>query len=70
MFNLPIPGFDSTSRVHAALADVAAEAERVAAAVELPEGVRFQRARRLVRTALAAACLSQRIDALVAKLLG
>jgi hypothetical protein len=70
MFNLPIPRFDPADQLHWALADAATEAERVAAAVELPEGVRFQRARRLVRVALAEACLSQRIDALVAKLLG
>jgi hypothetical protein len=69
MFNLPIPTFDPTNRLHGALADVAAEAEHVATAVELAEGVRFQRARRLVRTALAEAGLSQRIDALVATLL-
>ena len=69
MFNLPIPRFDPASLLHGALADAAAEAERVAAAVELPEGVQFQRARRLVRTALAEAGLSQRIDALVATLL-
>ena len=69
MFNLPIPRFGPGDRLHGALADAAAEAERVAAAVEFPESVRFQPARRLVRIALAEAGLSQRIDALVATLL-
>lgn len=69
MFNLPIPRFDPAERLHGALTDAAAEAERVAAAVELPEGVKFRRARALVRAALTEAGLSQRINALVAGLL-
>jgi hypothetical protein len=69
MFNLPIPRFDPAERLHGALTDAAGEAERVAAAIELPEGVKFRRARGLVRTALAETGLSQRIDALVADLL-
>jgi hypothetical protein len=69
MFNLPLPRFDPADRLHGALADAAAEAERIAAAVELPEGVQFQRARRLVRTALAEVGVSRRIDAFVARLL-
>jgi hypothetical protein len=69
MFNLPIPRFEAVNRLHRALADAAAEAERVAAAVELVEGVQFQRARRLVRLVMAEVGLSQRIDALVEQLL-
>jgi hypothetical protein len=69
MFNLPIPRFDSGDRMHRALAEAAAEAEKLAAKVELPEGVRFQRARALVRTALAEAGVAAKIDGLVAKLL-
>ncbi|MGA2044204.1 MAG: hypothetical protein ABSG83_12640, partial [Roseiarcus sp.] len=69
VFNLPIPRFDPKHKVHAALAKAAAEAEAVAAAVELPESVKFQRARGLVRAALVEAGIAQRIDALVAKLL-
>jgi hypothetical protein len=69
MFNLPIPRFDPSDGLHGALAAAAAEAERVAAAIELSQGIQFQRARRLVRAALAEAYLSQRIDALVAELL-
>ena len=69
MFNLPIPRFDHKSKLHRDLAASAEEAERIAAAVELPEGVRFQRARAMVRAALADSGLSQRIDKLVARLL-
>ena len=69
MFNLPIPRFDARERLHLALARAAERAEQVAAAVELPEGVRFQRARRLVRAALAEAGIAGKIDALVARLL-
>ncbi len=69
MFNLPIPRFDPKNELHLALAAAAAEAEKVAAAVELPEAVKFQRARRMVRDALAEAGIAGKIDALVARLL-
>jgi hypothetical protein len=69
IFNLPIPRFDSKNKTHAALAKAAADAEKIAAALELPEGVKFQRARRLVRTALTKAGAAKRIDDLVAQLL-
>jgi hypothetical protein len=45
------------------------EAEKIAAAIQLPEGVKFQRARALVRSALVEAELAKRIDDLVARLL-
>ncbi|MGH7030688.1 MAG: hypothetical protein ACREE9_00835 [Stellaceae bacterium] len=69
MFNLPIPRFDSGEKLHLALAEAASKAEVVAAAVELSEGVKFQRARGLVRAALAEAGVSQQIDGFVGKLL-
>lgn len=69
MFNLPIPRYDAKIKLHRDLADAAAKAERVAAAVALPEGVKFQRARSLVRAALKEAGVAEAIDALVAKLL-
>ena len=46
MFNLPIPRFRADEAIHRALARAAAEAERVAEAVELPERAGFQRAHR------------------------
>lgn len=68
MFNLPIPRFDANDGAHRALAAAAAEAERIAAAVPLPD-LRFQRARALVRAALTEAGIAQTIDRLVARLL-
>ena len=69
MFNLPVPRFDDGTALHVALADIAAEAEKIAATVELPEGVKFQGARTLIRAALTEANVSQNIDSLVAELL-
>lgn len=70
MFTLPIPRFDANKGLHTDLAAAGAEAERIAALVELPENTHFQTARRRVRDALAEAGISERIDALVARLLG
>jgi hypothetical protein len=69
IFNLPIPRFDEDSQLHLTLANAAAEAERIAALVELPDAIPFQRARAVIRTALSEAGLAQRIDALVSTLL-
>jgi hypothetical protein len=52
-----------------ALAEAAAEAEKIAARVEIPEGIRFQNARAFVRAALVEARVAPRIDVLVAELL-
>ena len=70
MFTLPIPLFDEKKALHRRLAEAGIEAEALAAQVPLPDGVKFQRARKLVRDALAEAGISQRIDALVEQLLG
>lgn len=69
MFNLPIPVFDGKDGLHKELAKAAAEAEKVAAAVDIADTVGFQRARRLVRDALKAAGTAEKIDALVERLL-
>ena len=69
IFNLPIPRFDAKNKLHLALAKAAARAEEIAAAVPLPDGVKFQRARALIRAALTEASVAQKIDALVAELL-
>jgi hypothetical protein len=61
--------FDDKAPLHLDLAAAGREAEALAAQVELSEGVKFQRARRLVRDALTEAGLAQHIDALVARLL-
>jgi len=69
MFNLPIPRFEAADPLHTDLAAAAAEAETIAAAVPIADGVKFQRARKLVRDALIDAGLAERIDGLVARLL-
>ena len=69
MFNLPIPHFDPSQSLHNELAGAAAEAEQIASAVELPETVKFQRARKLIRDALTDSGVAPRIDELVAQLL-
>ncbi len=69
MFTLPIPRFDATVKLHNDIAAAAAEAERIAAAFELPEAVKFQRARKLIRDALTESGIAPHIDELVARLL-
>ena len=69
MFALPISRFDASVALHNELAAAAAEAERLAQAFELPDAVKFQRARKLVREALIDSGVAQRIDYLVARLL-
>ncbi len=69
VWELPIPEYDRRVALHRALADAAAEAERVAAAVVLAEGTHFMRQRRAIRDALAVDGISARIDALVTRLL-
>jgi hypothetical protein len=69
MFNLPIPRFDAGKALHTELASAATEAEEIAAAVDIPDGAAFQRARRLVRDALKEQGAAERIDSLVERLL-
>ncbi|RIA47457.1 N-6 DNA methylase [Dichotomicrobium thermohalophilum] len=69
MFNLPIPRFAAQNPLHGDLAAAGAEAEQVAAAIDIPKTVGFQKAREVIRTALAEAGLSQQIDDLVTRLL-
>jgi hypothetical protein len=69
MFTLPIPRFSGASALHADLAAAGREAEALAAEVAIPPATPFARARRLVRDHLRANGLSERIDALVARLL-
>ena len=69
MFNLPIPPFEPSEALHNELAAAAGEAERIAAVFELPESVKFQRARKLIRDALTESGIAPHIDELVARLL-
>ena len=69
MLSLPIPKFDSSNRLHAALARATAHAEKVTAAVQLNEGMHFVSARQRIRTALREDGVAQEMDKLVAELL-
>jgi hypothetical protein len=70
MFNLPIPLFKESEPLHRELAEAGAQAEAVAASVELKGGEKFQRARKRVRDALAEDGIGGDIEKLVEKLLG
>jgi hypothetical protein len=69
VFTLPIPRFDRSNALHGELAATADEAEQIAAMVDVPRHVRFQRARHLMHDALATVGVAERIDWLVAQLL-
>jgi hypothetical protein len=69
MFNLPIPRFDTSMKLHRDLAEAAERAERVAAMVALEEGEHFTRARKRVRDALRADGVFEEIDRLVERLI-
>jgi SAM-dependent methyltransferase len=66
----PIPAFRPTDEHHQHLVALAEEGEAVAADVDLPEGLGFQRARRLIREALEAAGTLEALDAELRALLG
>ena len=69
IFNLPIPSFDASLRIHQDLAAAGAIAERMANGVALREGEYFTRSRRKIREALADDGIASQIDALVETLL-
>lgn len=69
IFNLPIPRYEAKQTLHRDVAEAGAAAERVAASVDIPDGMYFQTARRRIREALKSDGVSDRIDALVARLL-
>jgi hypothetical protein len=69
VWELQVPEFDRRQVLHQELAGAAAEAERVAAIVPLPEGTHFMRQRRAIRDALAENGIAATVDALVARLL-
>ncbi len=69
IWELPIPEYNRRIELHRDLAGAAATAERVAAAVALPEGAYFTRQRRAIRDALVANGIAHEIDTLVARLL-
>jgi hypothetical protein len=66
----PIPEFDPSDARHRHLVDLAEEGEEVARGLKLPEGVGFQRARKLIRRALEDVGTAEAIDAEFRALLG
>ncbi len=70
MLTLPIPRFDAETPLHLELASEAEQAERIAANVELAEGMNFITARRIIRAALTVDGVAGRINARVSQLLG
>jgi hypothetical protein len=68
VWELPIPEFDRRKALHRDIAAAAAEAEKIAADVSLPEGD-YRRKRRAIRDALTEAGLAARMDTLVVQLL-
>lgn len=69
VFAVPFPLFDPTNQLHQDLAQAAQTAEEVAATVPLGEDTQFQRARKLIRQALAADGVGARIEDLVQQLI-
>lgn len=69
MLSLPIPRFDQTNKIHRTLAKAGAQAEEVAAAVELREGIHFVKARQQIRAALKKDGVAEKIDIVVDELL-
>ncbi|HUC37443.1 MAG TPA: N-6 DNA methylase [Acidimicrobiales bacterium] len=62
IWQMPIPGFNTSSADHRALADLAEQAEKIAEDVEIPVGLGFQRARKHLRDRLIADGVLGRID--------
>ncbi len=69
MWELPIPEFDRRAGLHREIAAAAEEAAGIAASVPLRDADYFTTKRRAIRTALAEAGISARIDRLVERLL-
>lgn len=65
----PIPEFDEQVDRHRRLAALAEQAEFIVAAVEIPESMSFQRARKLLRDTLAQAGVLSEIDATLTEIL-
>lgn len=69
VWQLAIPVFDPKDELHVSIASLAAEAEKLAATVSLPEGRRFESQRRMIRDAVAQSDTGKILEKAVAKLL-
>jgi len=70
MLSLPIPRFNRANKLHRALVRTATRAEQVATTTQLSEDMHFVRARQKIRASLHEDGVIQKIDSLVAELLG
>ena len=70
LFEVALPRFNSKDVLHSDVAKAGKQAEAVAAAVVLPEGGHFVKARRLIREALVEDGVGEQIEKLVERLLG
>ena len=66
VFHVPIPMYDASNDAHKLLADIAADAERSAAAVDISLARDFKRARVLVRAELESSGWAAKLEAAVA----
>lgn len=69
VWRLPIPTFDAKDELHEHLVELAQQAEEIAAQVDL-EGMGFQKARNVVRTALADRGIQAKLNEAVIELFG
>ncbi len=69
VWRLPIPVYEAANPLHAQLTELAEQAEIIAGDVNL-DGVGFQKARQLIRSALDAAGITSAIDSVVVQILG
>lgn len=70
VFAASFPIFDPKNDLHNAIAEVAAEAEKIAAELDLPDGLKFTAARSRVRDALEESGFAVQIEELVGELIG
>ena len=69
VWRLPIPTYDASEGLHAEIAELSRRAEDIAAQLDLTE-MGFQKARKVVRTALDEAGIQSELNAAVKELLG
>jgi hypothetical protein len=69
VFAFPIPLVDQSNELHKEIARLAARAETVAAALELPDTWQFQKARRVTRDALAEDGVISELDRVVKQMI-
>lgn len=69
VWQVPIPAFDASHDLHARIAGLAEQAERIAAGVSLSAGRKFETLRRLVREAVAVSKTGKQLEEAVALLL-